>query len=86
MISPDLLPHVLKALQRFIVHCQDQAYASGAGELAQLLNDIELLPEFVADDHDRTEELIETLHGLARIHPGCRYVVEEFDRAPGAAG
>jgi len=54
---------------------------SARDELADLLNDIELLPEFVADDWDRTDEFIETLQGLAEVHPTCRYIVAEFEQA-----
>jgi len=58
-----------------------KAYDAGDDELAELLNDIELLPEFVADDWDRTDEFIETLQGLAHVHPTCRYIVAEFEQA-----
>jgi hypothetical protein len=44
------------------------------------LNDIELLPEFLADESDRTGEFIEMLHSIARVQPNCQYIVEEFER------
>jgi hypothetical protein len=44
------------------------------------LNDIELLPEFFADESDRTGEFIELLHSIAGVQPNCRYMVEEFKR------
>ncbi len=81
MISPEHSAQALKALQRLIVHAKARAYDAGNDELAELLNDIELLPEFVADDWDRTDEFIETLQGLAQVHPTCRYIVAEFEQA-----
>jgi hypothetical protein len=44
------------------------------------LNDIELLPEFLADESDRTGEFTEMLHNIARVQPSCTYIVEEFER------
>jgi hypothetical protein len=81
MIRSEQLPQGLKALQRLIIHSKDQALDSGTIQLAELLNDLEMLPEYLADDSDRTEEFLEMLQGIARTHPSCRYIVEEFERA-----
>jgi hypothetical protein len=43
------------------------------------LNDIELRPEFLADESDRTGEFIEMLHSIARAQPSCQYIVEAFE-------
>jgi hypothetical protein len=45
------------------------------------LNDIELLPAFLAGESDRTGDFIEMLHSIARVQPTCLYVVEKFERA-----
>lgn len=79
MISPQQLPHALKALERLIVHCKAQAYQAGDRPLGDLLNDVELLPDYLADESDRTNELIELLQGIAQAHPSCRYIVDEFE-------
>ena len=78
MINSDQFPHGLKALQRLIIHSKAQAYNSANHELSELLNDMELLPEFLADSHDCTEEFVDMLQGIARVHPSCGYIVEEF--------
>jgi len=59
-----------------------KAQAGGTGQalLAEWLNDIELLPEFLADESDRTGEFIEMLHNIARVQPSCQYTFEEFER------
>src|SRR5438105_1728909 len=64
MINRDLLPQALKALQRLIIHSKAQAYRTADHNLAELLNDMELLPEFLADGPDRTEEFVEMLQGI----------------------
>jgi hypothetical protein len=80
MILTEQYPQALRALQRLIVHAKAQAYEAGQAQLGELLNDIELLPEFLADQADRTDEFMEMLQGIARIHPSCRYIVEESQR------
>jgi len=81
MIPADQLPQALQALQRLIIHAKTWAYDAGAAQLGALLNDIELLPEYLADPRDRTEEFGEMLAGIAHVHASCRYIVEEFERA-----
>jgi hypothetical protein len=85
MIDAEHYPQALKALQRLIIQAKSQAYDADATAVAELLNDLELLPEFIADEHDRTGELVEMLQGIARAHPNCRYIIEEFERASAPA-
>jgi len=80
MIHAEQYSQALRALQRLIVHAKGQAYEAGQDRLAELLNDVELLPEFLADESNRTGDFIEMLQGIARLHPSCRYIVEEFER------
>ena len=63
------------------VHAKAQACGAGQDQLAEWLNDIELLPEFLADESDRTGAFIEMLHSIARVQPSCQYIVGEFDHA-----
>ncbi len=79
MIHPEQYQQALRTLQRLIVHAKAQAYEAGNDQLAELLNDMELLPEFLADEVDRTGAFLEMLQGLGRVQPSCRYIVEEFE-------
>lgn len=81
MIQPEILPHVLKALQRLIVHAKTRAYEGETETVAAFLNDCELIPEMVADEADRTDEAVETIRDIVKTHPHCRYVVDEFNQA-----
>ena len=80
MIHGEQHQQALRALQRLIVHAKAQAFGAGHNQLAELLNDIELLLEFLAGESDRTGEFIEMLHSIARVQPSCQYIVEEFER------
>lgn len=85
MIRSDRYPQALRALQRLIVHAKARAYASGQSGLADLLNDIELLPEYIADPGDRTDDFLQMLEGIVEMHPSCRYIGEEFEKPSPAA-
>ncbi len=85
MIRINQYPQALRALQRLIVHANAQAQAAGQSGVADLLNDIELLPEYIADQRDRTDDLVQMLEGIVQVHPGCRYIVEEFENSSAAA-
>jgi hypothetical protein len=80
MINNERYSQALKALQGLIIHSKALAYNSGNSALAELLNDIELLPEFIADECDRTDDFVEMLQGIAQTHPGSRYIVDDFLR------
>lgn len=81
MVAPEILPHALKALHRLIILARARGYDGDAAGAAALLDGFELLPEYLADECDRTGEIAQTLHGLAEIDPECRGTADEFDRA-----
>jgi hypothetical protein len=62
------------------VHAQAQACGTGQDQLVEWFNDVQLLPEFLADESDRTGEFIEMLHSIARVQPSCQHIVEKFER------
>lgn len=78
MIDNQRYEAALKAIRRLIVQAKSDAYDAGADTVAELLNDMELLPEFLSVDEDRTTDLVDALEGIATVHPRCRYIVEEF--------
>ncbi len=79
MIQQQKYGKAMKALQRLIVHAKAEAHQDADSSVADLLNDVELLPEYLADEMDRTQEFIDMLQGIAQTHPSCRYIVEEFE-------
>ncbi len=81
MIAQDLLPAALKALQRLIVCARMRAYDGDASGTADMLDGIELLPEFLADDIDRSEDVAVMLLGVAQSFPECRAIAQDFEHA-----
>jgi hypothetical protein len=80
MIHAEQLPQAASGASKADRSRESQAHGAGQGRLAELLNDVELLPEFLADESDRTGEFLEMLQSIARVHPSCQYIVEEFER------
>jgi hypothetical protein len=81
MIRVEQYPQALRALKRLIVHAKSQAQQAGENRVAELLNDVELLPEYLADERDRTCEFVEMLLGIVQMNPSCQYIVDEFEQA-----
>ena len=79
MIPPEMLAPALRVLQQLIIQAKIKAYEGTGDDLAQFLDDFELVPECLADDSDRTDELLATFRGLSDIYPSCRRIVDEFD-------
>ena len=81
MIAPESLPLALKTLHRLIVYARAKAYDGDAEGAANFLDGFELLPEYLADDTDRTEEILLSLQGMAQSNPECDSLALEFERA-----
>ena len=81
MIAPESLPFAYRALHRLIVSARARAYDGDAEGTAHMLDGFELLPEFLADELDRTDEIVLTLQGLAQAFPECGGIAEQFERA-----
>lgn len=82
MIAAEQMQDALKSLQSLIVQARHEAYAAGAKEVGDLLDDMELLPELLSDDHDRSQEFRDMLDSIAQKHQQCRYIVDQFLRRP----
>lgn len=78
MIAPEQMPQALRSIQSLIVRARHEAFTAGAKDAGELLDDMELLPKFLADDQDRSREVRDLLEGIAQKHPQCRYIVDQF--------
>ena len=66
----------LSVIQALIVQARFQAFEAGANQVADLLDDVELLPLLLAENRD--EDFDELLRGVVEKHPECQYVLEQF--------
>ena len=81
MIAQETLPLAFRALHRLIIYARARAYDGAAEGAANMLDGFEVLPEFLADELDRTEEIVLTLQGMAQAFPECGGIAEELQRA-----
>ena len=78
------LQSAMSSLQALIVQARFAAFDAGANSAGELLDDMELLPEFVSED--RLAEFDETLRDIVEKHPECQSALDHFDRQPIVAG
>ena len=78
------LRSAMSALQALIVQARFAAFDAGANSVGEFLDDMELLPEFVAED--RLTEFAETLRDIVEKHSECQSALDHFDRQPIVAG
>ncbi|MBW3543086.1 MAG: hypothetical protein KY476_22740 [Planctomycetes bacterium] len=78
MIREDRYEEALEALRVLVTRSAFLAYEAGAKDVGDLLNDIEMLPEYIADEKDRTEDFRDMLENIAQLHPVCRPAVDLF--------
>jgi hypothetical protein len=79
MIRDAIHDRGLAALQALLVHARLLAYESGDLALAALLDDMEVLPEFLGDAANGTDQFREMLAGIVEKRPELEYIIERFD-------
>lgn len=66
----------LLMLQSLIIQARFQAFEAGAKEVADLLDDLELLPVFIAEN--RADDFDLAIRGVVEKHPECRFVLNQM--------
>ena len=84
MMTPEQMRAALSAIQALVVQARFQAFEAGADYVADLLDDIELLPQFVAEN--RGGDFDEMMNSIVEKHPECRYVLEQYAEHDVAVG
>ena len=74
----------LRMLQALIIQARFAAFEVGANEVGELLDDLELLPVFIAEN--RTEDFDLAIQGVVEKHPECRYVLNQSSNQPAIVG
>ena len=80
MMTTEQMQAALSVIQALIVQARFQAFEAGADHLAGLLDDVELLPLFIAEN--RAADFDEMIRGIVEKHPECRYVLEQYADRP----
>ena len=86
MIRPDKERNALLALQAVLIHARSMAYDQVPyGKVAEILDDAEILPSFLASETDETENFRKVLVKVAERYKGRR-ALDLFDGPPPGSG
>ena len=83
-MTADQQQAALRMLQALIIQARFEAFEVGANEVGELLDDLELLPVFIAES--RTEDFDLAIQGVVENHPACRYVLNQSSNQPAIVG
>ena len=83
-MTADQQQAALRMLQALIIQARFEAFEVGANEVGELLDDLELLPVFIAEN--RTEDFDLAIQGVIEKHPECRYVLKQSSDQPAIVG
>lgn len=79
MIRAEKYVPALEALRAVLVQAKFMASQTGAGQIADLLNDAEMLPEYWLDEQDRTDDVQCLFSEIAQMYPGGGHILDRFD-------
>ena len=80
MIQDNRLENALHALNHILVRARWMAYEADCRELAELLDDAEILPMYIADREDMTETYQRSLEGISEKLTCCGFVADEYNK------
>ena len=83
-MTADQQQAALRMLQALIIQARFEAFEVGANEVGELLDDLELLPVYIAEH--RTEDFDLAIQGVVEKHPECRYVLNQSSNQPAIVG
>ena len=75
----------LAALQALLVHARWLACESGDLEIAALLDDMEVLPQYLGDS-DGPDEFHDMLAGIVEKRPELQYILARFEGRESSCG
>ena len=71
--------HGLVALHKLLIEARRFSYLENSKDAAILLDEIELLPQFLASRSDYSDEFRSTLQSVVSRFPMMQYIVDKFD-------
>lgn len=80
MIQLDKYQQSLRALNVILTRARWMAHEGGQEELAALLDAAEILPKYIAQPNDATDDYRMTIEAIAEQFPECSQLREDFER------
>ena len=80
MIHQKKYQNALRSLHTILTRARCMAHEANAPELAHLLDMAEILPKYLAQPEDATEEFRATVEEISQQFEHCSYMIKEFDQ------
>lgn len=80
MIQKEKYQQALQSLNSVLTRARWMAEEVGASELAELLDAAEILPKYIAQPEDATEDFRATVEDISNQFTSCSYIIGQFDQ------
>jgi hypothetical protein len=80
MIRDDRMQHALRSLSSILTRARWMAHESKAFDLAELLDAAEILPKYIAQEGDATEDFRLTVEAISQQFENCSHLADEFNQ------
>ena len=79
MIRQEKYQNALRTLNSILTRARWMAHEANAPELADLLDAAEILPKYIGQPEDATEEFRAAVEDIAEQFPDCSHLLAEFN-------
>ena len=80
MIHQDKYQNALHSLNSILTRARWMAREANARELAELLDAAEILPKYIAQPEDATEDFRATVEGISQQFDSCSHLIGQFNQ------
>ena len=80
MIQQEKYQNALRSLNAILTRARWMAHEANAPELAHLLDAAEILPKYLAQPEDATEEFRATVEDISKQFEDCSHLIGEFNQ------
>lgn len=80
MIEQEKYQNALRSLHAILTRARWMAHEAHAPELAHLLDAAEILPKYLAQPEDATEEFRATVEEISQQFEDCSHMIKEFNQ------
>ena len=80
MIQQEKYQNALRSLNAILTRARWMAHEANAPELAHLLDAAEILPKYLAQPEDATEEFRATVEEISQQFEDCAHMIKEFNQ------
>lgn len=80
MIQQQKYQNALRSLNSILTRARWMAHEANASDLAHLLDAAEILPKYIAQPEDTTDEFRAAVEDISQQFENCAHIIEEFNQ------